>query len=431
MIVFLPKSDNWWGPAGKSGPCGPDTEMFYWVGKGKPIAEDRDSWMEIWNDVFMQFNKSEAGEFTELSQKNVDTGMGVERTLAALQGKEVFQTDSFLPIIGKIEELSGKGYSGNEKAMRIIADHLKAAVFLLAEKVTPARIERGYVLRRLIRRAIRYGKELGISGNFTVKVAESVFPIYRDYEHLEKGREFILGELAAEEERFSSVIEQGIRYFEKIKKEAVEGKIDGKSAFLIYQSYGFPIEMTEELAREAGLTVDRAGFDAETAKHQELSRTASSGIFKSGLADNSVDTTRLHTATHLLHAALRKVLGEKVEQRGSNITPERLRFDFSFDRKMTDEELKEVEAIVNQNIGDSVPVKREEMSPADAKASGAMGLFGEKYGEKVSVYTIEGASKEICSGPHVTNTKELGKFKIVKEEASSRGVRRIKAILEK
>ncbi len=441
-IVYLPKEDNWWGPAGKSGPCGPDTEMFYWVGPGPaPMvasAQDRGGWMEIWNDVFMQFNKSEDGVFTELAQKNVDTGMGVERTLATLEGKEVFETDAFLPIIAKVEELSGKKYGESEsakKAMRIICDHVKASVFMLAELVVPARIERGYVLRRLIRRAIRYGRELGISGRFAKEVAKSVFEVYPDYTHLSDNRDFILSELGAEEERFSEVIDQGIKYFERAKAEAVAGTIDGKTAFLLYQSFGFPIEMTEELAREAGIKVARDGYEREAARHQELSRTASAGVFKSGLADNSAETTRLHTATHLLHAALRKVLGPNVEQRGSNITPERLRFDFSWGEKMTPEQVAQVEGIVNENVAHALDVTREEMNPAQAKAAGAMGIFGEKYGERISIYTVHGpagvASKEICSGPHVTNTRELGHFRIVKEEASSRGVRRIKAVLEK
>lgn len=433
-IVFLPKEDNWWGPAGKSGPCGPDTEMFCWVGAGGPAgAAGREGWMEIWNDVLMQFDKAEDGTFSELSRKSVDTGMGVERTLAILNGIDVFHTEPFLPIIERIEALSGKKYSGNEKAMQIVADHIKAAVFILAEKVVPARIERGYVLRRLIRRAIRYGKELGMHGNFVRKVAEPVFGIYPDYEHLAAGRDFILKELESEESRFSSVIEQGIKYFERLPKT---GTIDGKTAFLLYQSFGFPIEMTEELAREAGLAVDRAGYSAEEAKHQELSRTASAGVFKAGLADSSEETTRLHTATHLLHSALRQVLGTRVEQRGSNINPERLRFDFSFDRKMADEELRQVEAIVNERISGGLEVRKEEMAPDAALAAGAIGLFGEKYGELVSVYTVVGKdgaalSKEICSGPHVKNTGELGRFKIAKEEASAKGIRRIKAVLEK
>ncbi|MFH0961529.1 MAG: alanine--tRNA ligase [archaeon] len=441
-IAFLPKEDNWWGPAGKSGPCGPDTEMFCWVGSGAPPEEasatDRSGWMEIWNDVFMQFNKSEDGSFSELAQKNVDTGMGVERTLAILQGKtDVFLTGCFSPIIGKLEELSGRMYSeGGEtqKAMRIVSDHVKAAVFILSERAVPGRIGRGYVLRRIIRRAIRYARNLGIGSRFARKVAETVYPIYSDYEYLAENREFAMKELEEEEERFSSVIEQGMKYFEKVKRESLDRKIDGKTAFLLYQSFGFPIEITEELAKESGLSVDLAGYEAEASRHQELSRTASAGAFKAGLADSSAETTRLHTATHLLLAALRNVLGNQVEQRGSNITPERLRFDFSHGEKLSADQLRKVEEIVNGNISAALEVRREEMHPSEALASGAIGIFGEKYGEIVSVYSVVGkdgsfASREICSGPHVSNAGELGKFRIAKEEACAKGIRRIKAVL--
>jgi len=437
-IVFLPKEDNWWGPAGKSGPCGPDTEMFYWVGKGAPpkiaSATERAGWMEIWNDVFMQFNKSEDGVFTELVQKNVDTGMGVERTLAMLNGIDVFETSSFERIIGRIEALSGRKYSENKRAMRIVADHVKASVFILAEKVVPSNVERGYVLRRLIRRAVRFGRMLGLSGNFLTGISGSVFDTYPDYSHIHDNRAFVESELKAEEERFSSALEQGIRHFEKIAKEVPDKTIDGKTAFLLYQSYGFPVEMTEELAGERGIKVDREGFLAEEKRHQELSRTASAGVFKAGLADSSVETARLHTATHLLLAALRKTLGNSVEQRGSNITPERLRFDFSWNEKLSTEEVKAVERQVNSWISENLPMTKEEMPPEKALSTGALGIFGEKYGEIVSVYTAgppaNPASREICSGPHASSTGELGQFRIVKEEASSKGVRRIKAVLE-
>lgn len=462
-IAFLPKEENWWGPAGKTGPCGPDTEVYYWVGKGKPKgdpSEKPEEWAEIWNcGVFMEYYKDEKGEFKPLKQKNVDTGMGVERTLAILHGKKsVYETKVFEPIIKKIEELSGKKYGKDKeqtKSMRIIADHIRASVWILAEKVEPSNLERGYVLRRLIRRAIRHAKLLGVSGKFTKDIAEDVIKVYStgtyrsghfknknrsmsyvcmDYDYIKKNRDFILGELESEEERFSEVLEKGIRYFDRIKKELKGKVIDGKSAFLLYQSCGFPLEMTQELAKEQGLEVDVLGFEQEQAKHQELSRTATEGKFKSGLADSSKETTRLHTANHLLLAALRQVLGEHVEQRGSNITAERLRFDFSHDEKLTPEQLKEVEDIVNKNIQKGLEVKREEMTVKEAKAQGAMGVFDEKYGNKVSVYTIcspdEAISKEICKGPHVSSTKELGKFKIKKEEASSKGVRRIKAILK-
>ena len=437
-IAFLPKENNWWGPAGNTGPCGPDTEMFYWIGEGTPKGNPKTNeaeWKEIWNDVLMQYHKDEKGNYNLAKQQNVDTGLGVERVLATLQGyKDNYQTEIWHPIIKVIEKISKLDYKleNNKKAMRIIADHIKASVMILAEKRSPSNTERGYVLRRLIRRAIRYGKSLGIEGNFTKKVAESVFPIYKDYKHLEKNKEFILKELELEEEKFSSVIEQGIKFFEKLKTN----KIDGKTAFLLYQSYGFPIEMTQELAREKDIEVNIIEFEQEQANHQTLSRTSSAGVFKAGLADHGEQATKYHTATHLLLAALKQVLKKEVEQRGSNITAERLRFDFSSDEKLSPCQLQEIEKIVNENIQKGLEVKREELSLTEAKKSGATGIFEDKYGEKVSVYTIcnpnnkSHISKEICSGPHVTNTKELGKFKIAKEEASSKGVRRIKAILE-
>lgn len=426
-IAYLPKENNWWGPAGKTGPCGPDTEMFYWKPNNKkaPVKfnPEDDNWVEIWNDVLMQYNKDEKGYHTA-EQKNVDTGMGVERTTAILNGLEDnYLSDVFLPVIKKIEGISGKKYSG-QKEMRIIADHIKASVFIISDGVVPSNSERGYVLRRLIRRAIRYGWEIGMK-QFTVKVAEPVFEIYPDYK-LDKKKVF--EELEKEEEKFLKTIEEGVKYFRKIS----DGKknISGKDAFLLYQSFGFPLEMTAELAEEKGIKVDEEGFESENTKHQELSRTASSGMFKSGLADNSEATTKLHTATHLLNQALREVLGKKdIFQKGSNITPERLRFDFNFERKLTDEELKKVEDLVNKKISDALEVKREEMTVEEAKKKGAQGVFESKYGEKVSVYSAGSFSKEICAGPHVKNTKEIGKFKIIKEESSAAGVRRIKAIL--
>jgi len=425
QIKFLGKEDNWWGPAGNTGPCGPDTEMFY-------------HGAEVWNDVFMQYNKNDKGEYEELKQKNVDTGMGVERMLAILQNfKSVYETHTFLPIIKQIEKLSGKKYNKNKedtRAMRIIADHIKASVLILAEKITPSNIEQGYIARRLIRRAIRYGRLLEIKRDFTKILAEEVLKIYSDYPALKKNKNFILKELEKEEQRFTGILKQGIKYFEKLK-EQIKGKtIDGKTAFLLYQSYGFPLEMTQELAEENKLKVDVLGFEKEQAKHQKLSRTATEGRFKSGLADKSEETTKLHTATHLLLAALRQVLGEHVEQKGSNITAERLRFDFSHDEKLTPKQIKEVESIVNKNIKAGLDVRREEMSVDEAKKQGAMGVFEDKYGKKISVYSIcspkDTISKEICAGPHVTNTKKLGNLKILKEESSSKGVRRIKAKLE-
>lgn len=437
-IGFLPKEDNWWGPAGKTGPCGPDTEMFYWQ-SDKPVPKifnpkDK-TWVEVWNNVFMQYHKDEKGNYNIAKQKNIDTGMGVERTLAALNGLgDDYLTEVFLPIIKEIEKISKKKYGkddGDTKAMRIIADHIKASVFILSESIQPSNTEHGYVLRRLIRRAVRYGKFLMIQNNFTRRIADIVIRLYKeDYPELSKHEEFILNEIEKEETRFREMIAAGLRYFNKIT-QTLKQKISGKDAFLLYQSYGFPIEVTLELAKEKNLKVDIEGFEKEQKKHQELSRTAAAGRFKSGLADTGEQTTKLHTVTHLLNQALRIVLKKPdLMQKGSNITPERLRFDFNFDRKLTDKEIEAVEKLVNQKIQESLAVKKEEMSLEQAKKHKAMGVFGHKYGEKVFVYSIGDFSKEICAGPHVKNTKELGHFKITKEESVAAGIRRIKAVLE-
>jgi len=421
QIKFLGKEENWWGPAGKTGPCGPDTEMF--------LGEN-----EIWNDVFMQYNKDEKGNYQPLQQKNVDTGMGVERTLAILQNKKsVYETSCFLPIIEKIEKLSKKKHGKDKeeiKVMRIIADHVKASVFILAEGIEPSNKEQGYVLRKLIRRAVRYGKTLMMQNNFTRQLAELVIQIYPDYQELKKNKEFILTELEKEESQFRESLASGLRYFNRIIAESKK-TISGKDAFLLYQSYGFPLELTLELAKENNLKVDIKEFEKEQEKHQELSRTATQGKFKSGLADNSEQVTKLHTATHLLNEALRAILKKKdIFQRGSNITSERLRFDFNFDRQLTQEELKDAEKLVNKKISEDLPVECKEMTLEQAKKYGAQGVFEHKYGEKVKVYSIGNFSREICAGPHVTNTKHLGKFKIIKEESVAKGIRRIKAILE-
>lgn len=431
-IAYLNKDENWWGPAGETGPCGPDSEMFYWKDNNEPAPEVYDPedprWVEIWNDVFMQYVKDSDGNYNLAEQKNVDTGMGVERVVAILNGfEDNYESSIYQPIIKKIEGLSNQKYDSdkNKKAMRIIADHIKASCFIIADGVTPSNTDQGYVLRRLIRRAIRYGKKLGLE-NFVTKVAEPVFEVYNDYEHLIKSKEKILNKLKLEEERFNLTLEKGLNKFNKITED-----INGKTAFLLFQSFGFPLEMTIELAQEKGLKVDEQGFKEEFEKHQELSRTAAEGKFKSGLADNSEQTTKLHTATHLLLRALQIVLkDDAIIQRGSNINPERIRFDFSFDRKLTKEELQEIEDLVNAQIQSSCEVVREEMSPEEAKAQGACGIFDTKYGDKVSVYTIGDFSKEICTGPHVKNTCEIGHFKIKKETSSSSGVRRIKAIIE-
>lgn len=470
-IAFLGKSENWWGPAGESGPCGPDSEMYYWIGRGeapeKFDSEDK-NWVEIWNDVFMQYNRTKEGRYEPLEQKNVDTGMGVERTIAVLLGlDDNYRTPMFWPIIEEIEKLSGKKYddgrgasvdgahppalnfavgnnnsfaSGgaalNKKAMRIIADHIKAAVFILGDErgVKPSNLGQGYVLRRLIRRAIRYGKILGIEGDFTVHVAKTVLPVYPDYQELHRNHKTIYEELQAEEDRFMKTLEKGLKMFEKVAKDEI---ITGREAFLLFQSFGFPIEMTVELANERGAKVDLEEYNEEFKKHQDLSRTSSAGQFKSGLADDSEQTKKLHTATHLLVEALKRVLNADVKQKGSNITPARSRFDFSFERKLTDEERQAVEDLVNEKISRGLEVKREEVPLQEAFDSGAQGEFGARYPDIVSVYTVVDPSeprgffsKEICTGPHVRNTKDIGKFKILKEESVSAGVRRIKSVVE-
>jgi alanyl-tRNA synthetase len=440
----LESANNWWGPAGETGPCGPDTEMYYWKPKDKKVPKQFDpedkNWVEIWNDVLMQYNKTKEGKYEKAPQQNVDTGMGVERTLAVLNGlDDNYQTAIFQPIIKEIEKISKKKYKGNEKAMRIVADHLRAATFILGDErgIKPSNLGQGYVLRRLIRRAIRYGKILGISESFTSKIAEVIIPIYPDYPELKQNQKFIIENLNEEEKRFNETLENGMKKFEALSSSKTKS-ISGKDAFLLFQSFGFPIEMTIELAKEKSIKVNEKEYNGEYQKHQEQSRTASAGQFKSGLADKSEMTTKLHTATHMLDEALRQVLKDKdIKQKGSNITPERLRFDFNTPRKLTDEELKAIEALVNDKIKQKLPVKREEMPLKQAIASGAGYLATAKYPEVVSVYTIEDKkdkrgfySKEICTGPHVTNTEQLGKFKIVKEESVAAGIRRIKAVLE-
>lgn len=432
-IAYLQKKDNWWGPAGQTGPCGPDTEMFYWTPNDVPAPKKFDPqdkrWVEIWNDVFMQYNKTKEGTYEPLQQKNVDTGLGVERVAMIMQGKQtVFDTELFQPIFKKISELSSTKSQEHIKAYRIIADHMRASTFILGDEIdiVPSNVDQGYILRRYIRRVIRYGRTLGMKENFTAQIAEAIIDLYHDdYPLLMKKKKFVLEELKKEEEKFMKTIEKGLKEFQKL----VGKHLTGKDAFLLFQSYGFPLEMTEELAKEKGISIDTSEFESAFKKHQELSRQSTEGKFKGGLMDHSEETVRLHTATHMLHAALRKVLGHSVSQKGSNITKERLRFDFSFDRKMTPEEVKKVEEIVNENIKRSLPVSREEMTLAEAKKKGALAFFGEKYGDKVSVYTIGDYSKEVCGGPHVKNTKELGHFKILKEEAVSSGVRRIKAVV--
>ena len=495
-LFYLPKKHNWWGPAGITGPCGPDTEMFWITDKpacGPNCGPDCSCgrYLEIWNDVFMQYEKQADGTFIPLKQKNVDTGMGLERTYCVLKGvKSVYDTEIFAGIIGKIEALSGKKYGSDEEtttAIRIISDHMRTATFIIGDDrgVTPSNVDQGYVLRRLIRRAVRHGMKLGMPEGFTCEIAKVIIDQYKaNYPELERHNDFILEQLKLEEERFQRTLKKGMAEFEKVygniqrKKAAFEAlkanaadpdavaaalkvlppspenlpviekikagaidaaaidallagcaKIDGRSAFKLYDTYGFPIEITCEMAAEKGVGVDVEGFQERFKKHQETSHAGAEQRFKGGLADSSEETAKLHTATHLLQAALRKVLGPEVAQKGSNITAERLRFDFSFGRKMTEEEKQEVERLVNEYIQAAAPVVCEEMTVAEAKAQGAIGLFEAKYGDRVKVYTMGPFSKEICGGPHASNTGDLKGFKIKKEEASSAGVRRIKAVI--
>jgi len=479
-IIYLPKSDNWWGPAGQSGPCGPDTEMFYWKGDGEnPLPGsnpkiDENNWLEIWNDVFMEYYKKVDGTFKPLAQKNVDTGMGLERALVALNGfVDVFQIDTFWPLIQKIQELSGHEYIEDieiTKAMRVVADHIRAAVMILGDDrgIAPSNLDQGYIVRRLLRRAIRYGRQLGINENFCGHVAKEVIKIFSDvYPETARNRDFILNEITKEENKFRNTLEKGLKILRTKMRTVGMDKLDqlprqnflegyapatltGKFFFDIYQTYGFPFEDSlEEIEKNSGsLLISekeklKNQFNEEMKKHQEMSRAGAEQKFKGGLADNSEISTEYHTATHLLHAALRQVLGVHVEQRGSNITAERLRFDFSHPSKMTDEQKQMVENLVNAAIQKDYQVSFKEMTLLEAKEAGAIGLFEERYGEKVKVYTIGDSagksaaipasatfSKEICGGPHVDNTGALGHFKIIKEEAVSSGVRRIKAILE-
>jgi alanyl-tRNA synthetase len=457
-IAKLPKKNNWWGPAGESGPCGPDTEMFYWSGDDNKVPEsfndDNSLWVEIWNDVFMQYFKGLEGKYSTLSQKNVDTGMGLERTLSVINDLgDDYKTDLFSPIISEIEKLSGKKYENFQKEFRIIADHIKAVVFIIGDRrgVEPSNVKQGYVVRRLIRRAIRYGKTLGLPENFLAALIEKVIEIYGDfYTDLKSKKNYIIDVVKKEEEKFEKTLEEGLKEFNKWYREPVSGfveskedekkiteeamesqkKIPGSIAFRLYTTYGFPIELIREIAKEREIIVDERGFEIEFKKHQELSRTASVGMFKGGLADAGMQATKYHTATHLLLAALRQVLGDHIFQRGSNITAERMRFDFSHTQKMTAEEIKEVEGIVNQKIKDDLPIVCREMSLDDARKENMTGIFESKYGEKVKTYSISEFSREICGGPHVEKTSELGKFKITQEESSGSGIRRIKAVLE-
>ncbi len=436
-IFYLPRKDNWWGPIGSTGPCGPDTEMFYDTGKEPCGSECKPGcscgkYNEIWNNVFMEYNRTPDGEYELLEQKNVDTGMGVERTVAVLQGKDnVYETELFVPIVNRIKEQADIEEISKEqtRSVRIICDHSRAATFILAEGIVPLNVEQGYVLRRLIRGAIRHGKLLGIEEEFLSELSRIVIETYRkEYPHLKTNEDFIVTELKKEHKKFNNTLTRGLNRFNRIVRS--KKRINGEDAFLLYQSFGFPIEITKELGKENGIPVDVDGFYEEFEKHQKVSRAGADKRFGSGLADTAEATVRLHTATHLLNEALRRVLEKDIYQMGSNITKERLRFDFNFDRKLTDEEIKNVEELVNGQIEKALPVKRIETTLDEAMEMGSQAVFEQKYGEKVSVYSIGDFSMELCSGPHVKNTGELGRFKIIKEEGISAGVRRIRAVLE-
>jgi len=445
-IYFLPREDNWWGPAGMTGPCGPDTEIFIDTGK-EPCSHNCKpgchcgKYFEIWNNVFMQYFKNADGTYSPLKRFCVDTGMGIERTVTMLQGKKsVYDTEVFAGLIKKIEELSGVSYGKDDnvdKSIRIIADHIRSSVFILgdAKTITPSNIGAGYVLRRLIRRAVRHGKKLGLNESFLPLLSEIVIEENTlAYPELKEKATHIKEELEKEEKKFMETLRKGEAEFEKMLPNLLKDSkklIPGRLAFRLYDTYGFPIELTEELAKENGLKVDEEGFNKAFEKHQEVSRAGSEQAFKGGLADHSEETTAYHTATHLLHQALRMVLGNHVMQKGSNITAERLRFDFSHPTPMTEEEKKKVEDIVNEQIKRNLQVTMKMQPLEEAKKEGAIALFGEKYDDVVKVYSIGDFSKEVCGGPHVENTGSLGHFVIKKEQSSSSGVRRIKAVLEK
>ena len=446
-IHFLPKADNWWGPAGQTGPCGPDTEMFYHV---KDVQEKNTDEFhklykagllcEIWNDVLMQYNKTADGRFEELKQKNIDTGMGVERTTAVLNGfGDVYECDTLAPILDKVISISSKGTERSNRNARIITDHMRAAVMILGDDkgISPSNVDQGYILRRFIRRSIRHGRLLEIKGSFCREIAKVVIDVMGDsYPEVKRNSMRILEELDKEEEKFSIALENGTKHLEKKLRllEAHRQKtLDGKSAFDLFQSFGFPLEITVEMCREKGFAVDESSFNALMKAHQELSRRGAEQKFKGGLADNSEETTKLHTATHLLNQALREIVDPSIYQMGSNITSDRLRFDFNYDKKLTSEQIKKIEEWVNNAIKAGADVTFKTMSVEEAKQAGAQGVFEEKYGGTVKVYTIAKGnrvfSKEICGGPHVKNTRELKSFKIIKQEAVAAGVRRIKAIV--
>lgn len=442
-IFYLPKENNWWY-AGATGPCGPDTEIFVDTGKEACSEEcspacDCGKYVEIWNNVFMEFYRNERGEFENLKQKNVDTGMGLERTICMLNGyKSVYETDLFADVIELLESLSNKKYGEDEdttRAMRIIADHIRTATFILGDDIgiVPSNVDQGYILRRLIRRAYRFARLIDLDSIDLVKVSEKFIEKYKAvYLELERNKDRALKELSVEIDRFSKTLENGLKELEKVLKYVQGDTLNGKTAFRLYDTFGFPIEITEELAHEKGFKVDLEGYEKASREHQLKSQVGAEQKFKGGLADSGEATTNLHTATHIMLACLKKLLNNNdIHQKGSNITAERLRFDFNFDRPLTDEEKVTLESMVNAVIERKIDVICEEMTVEDAKTSGATGIFDSKYGERVKVYTIGDVSKEICGGPHAKNTGDLGKFVIKKEQSSSAGVRRIKAVLIK
>lgn len=436
-IKFLGEDDNWWPNMELTGPCGPDTEIFYFRSEDRVPEEfdpEDDRWVEIWNNVFMQYNHNEDGTFTELPKKNVDTGMGLERITAVLEGvNDNYASSIWSDVIEKIEEISNLPYVGNDKAMRIIADHIRSAVFMSADPagIKPSNTDQGYILRRLIRRAIRYAKKLNIdiNGNWEQEIAALIINKYKKYyAELEENEQVVLDVLKNEKVKFNRTLEKGLKEFEKIASKITDGKMDKDNAFRLYDTFGFPIELTVELAREMEIKVDEEGFKEKFKAHQELSRAGAKEKFKGGLASTGENETMYHTATHLFNAALKIVVGPDVHQKGSNITSERMRFDFTCDHKLTDEEKKQAEDLVNKWIDEGLTVVKTEMKKEDAVKSGAECMFIEKYPDIVTVYTIGDVSAELCGGPHVENTSKLSHIKIKKEEAVSAGVRRIKAV---
>jgi len=432
--------DNFWGPVGKTGPCGPNTEIHYDRGEKFNVPDNNCGlnsqecyrFVEVWNLVFMEYEKEEDGSFKPLSQKSVDTGAGFERLVSILEEKEsAYETEIFLPEIKEIEKQTGKKYQDNKKFFRIIADHIKGATFIASEGILPSNVEKGYILRRLIRRAIRYGKLLEARKSFLIPVSQKVIDIYKDvYPELKNRESDILVVLGKEEERFEKTLEKGLKKLEKLFKMKKDKVLEGDELFFLYETFGFPLELIEEIAVEKGFKINKKGFQESLERHRKISRAGAEKKFGGIGKEASYEAAKLHTATHLLNAALRKVLGEHVRQMGSDITPQRLRFDFSHPKKLAPEEIKEVEKLVNEKIEEDIEVKKKEMSLEKALSSGAQGVFKEKYPERVSVYTIGDFSKEICAGPHAKRTSELGHFKIIKEQSAGAGVRRIKAILE-